>query len=114
LGPESIRGRRKLWQLHKEELTKRNRTIRMTASTTRFFASWHLRRWAPNPVTAEIRWAEESARWLRDIHDYIAADNPKAAAKVVASNFGNAQLLKEQPEIEHGLTKLRLGGPVPK
>ena len=25
---------------------------------------------------AEIRWTEEAKRWLRDIHDYIAADNP--------------------------------------
>lgn len=33
---------------------------------------------------AEIRWTEEARRWLRDIHDYIAADNPDAARKVVS------------------------------
>lgn len=33
---------------------------------------------------AEIRWTEEAHRWLRDIHDYIADDNPDAAQKVVA------------------------------
>lgn len=36
---------------------------------------------------AEIVWTEEAERWLRDIHDYIAADNPVAAAKVVAGIF---------------------------
>jgi len=50
---------------------------------------------------AEIRWTEESAQWLRDIHDYIAADNPRAADNVVASIYEKAQLLREQPEIGH-------------
>ena len=31
---------------------------------------------------AEIRWTEEAQRWLRDIHDYIAMDDPDAAQKV--------------------------------
>jgi len=31
---------------------------------------------------AEIVWTEEAERWLRDIHDYIAADNPATATKV--------------------------------
>jgi plasmid stabilization system protein ParE len=48
---------------------------------------------------AEIRWTEESAQWLRDIHDYIAADNPGAAANVVDSIYEKAQLLRDQPEI---------------
>jgi len=48
---------------------------------------------------AEIKWTEESAQWLRDIHDYIAADNPGAAAKVVDSIYEKAQLLRDQPEI---------------
>ena len=51
---------------------------------------------------AEIRWTEESAQWLRDIHDYIAADNPGAAATVVASIYEKVQLLREQPEIVTG------------
>lgn len=42
---------------------------------------------------AEIRWTEEAERWLRDIHGYIAADNPTAAAKVVTGIFGKAQVL---------------------
>jgi toxin ParE1/3/4 len=32
---------------------------------------------------AEIRWTEEAQRWLQDIYDYIAADNPAAAARTV-------------------------------
>ena len=36
---------------------------------------------------AEIVWTEEAERWLRDIYDYIAADNPAAASKVVAGIF---------------------------
>ena len=50
---------------------------------------------------AEIRWTEESAQWLRDIHDYIAADNPVAAANVVSSIYEKAQLLTDNPEIGH-------------
>ena len=26
----------------------------------------------------EVRWTEEAERWLRDIHDYTALDNPFA------------------------------------
>ena len=28
---------------------------------------------------ATIKWSEEAQRWLRDIFDYIARDNPAAA-----------------------------------
>jgi hypothetical protein len=30
---------------------------------------------------AEIAWTEEAQRWLEDIFEYIAADNPAAAAR---------------------------------
>ncbi len=50
---------------------------------------------------AEIRWTEESVQWLQDIHDYIAADSPNAAAKVVADIYKKAQALREHPEIGH-------------
>jgi plasmid stabilization system protein ParE len=50
---------------------------------------------------AEIVWTEEAEQWLRDIHDYIAADNPAAAAKVVAGIFEKAQVLRRFPEIGH-------------
>jgi len=36
---------------------------------------------------AEIRWTEEALRWLQDIRDYIALDNPAAAYEVVSGIF---------------------------
>jgi plasmid stabilization system protein ParE len=48
---------------------------------------------------AEVVWTEEAERWLRDIHDYIATDNPVAASKVVAGIFEKAQVLRRFPEI---------------
>ncbi len=50
---------------------------------------------------AEIRWTKEAESWLKDIHDYIATDNPRAAMKVVESIYDNVQLLKKQPNIGH-------------
>ena len=47
----------------------------------------------------EIRWTIEAEVWLRDIYDYIARDNPSAAAKVVDGIYEKTQLLKEYPEI---------------
>jgi plasmid stabilization system protein ParE len=32
---------------------------------------------------AALNWTEEAQRWLRDIFDYIATDNPTAAARTV-------------------------------
>lgn len=48
---------------------------------------------------AEIRWTEEAHRWLRDIHVYIAADNPVAAQKVVSGIYEKAQGLSRFPGI---------------
>ncbi len=39
---------------------------------------------------AEIIWSDEAERWLKDIHDYIAQDNPAAADKVVSSIYQRA------------------------
>lgn len=50
---------------------------------------------------AEIVWTEEAERWLRDIHDYIAADNPGAASRVVIGIHEKAQVLHCFPEIGH-------------
>lgn len=50
---------------------------------------------------AELRWTEEAHRWLRDIHDYIAADNPAAAQRVVSGIYDKAQMLSSFPEIGH-------------
>ena len=32
---------------------------------------------------ARINWTEETETWLKEIFDYIAADNPTAAGRVV-------------------------------
>jgi len=48
---------------------------------------------------AKIRWTNEAQRWLRDIHDYIAADNPDAAQKVVLEIREKAQALLDFPEM---------------
>jgi toxin ParE1/3/4 len=48
---------------------------------------------------AKIRWTSEAQAWLKDIHDYIALDNPPAALKVVQGIYQKAQTLKQFPEI---------------
>jgi toxin ParE1/3/4 len=50
---------------------------------------------------AEIRWTEEAADWLREIHDYIAQDSPSGAAKVVSGIYERVQLLRSFPELGH-------------
>ena len=46
---------------------------------------------------AKLRWTREAERWLKDIHDYIAGDNPTAARKVVAGIYDKAQQLRDFP-----------------
>jgi len=48
---------------------------------------------------ARIRWTNEAEKWLRDIHDYIAQDNPIAAQRVISAIYEKAQILKDFPEI---------------
>lgn len=48
---------------------------------------------------AEIRWSHEAEKWLREIYEYIAQDNPTAAGKVVAGIYEKAQLLSEFSEM---------------
>ena len=43
---------------------------------------------------AEINWTRESEIWLHDIYNYIAADNPHAAARTINEIYEKAQLLK--------------------
>lgn len=62
---------------------------------------------------AEISWAQEAQTWLRDIYDYIAADNLDAAARTVSGIYQRAQLLKQHPEIGYrhetaGLLEVRI------
>ncbi|HXD34829.1 MAG TPA: type II toxin-antitoxin system RelE/ParE family toxin [Pyrinomonadaceae bacterium] len=50
---------------------------------------------------AEINWTRESEIWLKDIYDYIAVDNPEAAARTILSIFKTAQLLRQHPRLGH-------------
>jgi len=46
---------------------------------------------------AEITWTRESELWLKDIFDYIAVDDPGAAARTVIAIYEKAQLLRNHP-----------------
>jgi len=48
---------------------------------------------------AEITWTEESLRWLEDIFEYVAADNPTAAGRTVQGIYERVQDLARFPEI---------------
>ena len=50
---------------------------------------------------ATIAWTEEAQRWLKDIFEFIAADNPAAAARTVQEIYDRAQVLASFPEIGH-------------
>jgi len=45
-----------------------------------------------------VIWTNEAQTWLQDIHDYIAADNPQAAQKVINGIYHRAQGLSSYPE----------------
>jgi len=49
----------------------------------------------------KINWTSEANKWLRDIFDYIARDNPEAATNVVSGIYDKAQILRKFPEIGH-------------
>jgi toxin ParE1/3/4 len=48
---------------------------------------------------AQIVWTGEAQRWLEDIFEYIAKDNPLAASETVRGIYEKAQLLVDFPEI---------------
>lgn len=48
---------------------------------------------------AEINWTREAQSWLKDIYDYIAADNPEAAIRTVEGIYQRSQLLEQHPEV---------------
>ena len=47
---------------------------------------------------AELTWTAEAERWLHDIHDFIAQDNPAAAIRTVETIYLKAEILQEFPE----------------
>lgn len=48
---------------------------------------------------AKLNWTSESERWLKDIYDYIAAENPQAAGRVLEGIYEKAQALSRFPDI---------------
>jgi plasmid stabilization system protein ParE len=48
-----------------------------------------------------IAWTNEAQHWLKDIHEFIAQDNPVAADRVVLGIYDRAQVLEQHPEIGH-------------
>ena len=50
---------------------------------------------------AQITWTDEARRWLEDIFEYIAAENPDAASRTVEGIFERAQALAQYPELGH-------------
>jgi len=48
---------------------------------------------------AKITWTGEAQRWLEDIFEYLAADNPLAASRTVQGIYERAQDLTVFPEI---------------
>ncbi len=48
---------------------------------------------------ARINWTREAEHWLKEIYDYIAADNPKAAVNIVHLIYEKVQLLKRFPNM---------------
>ena len=50
---------------------------------------------------AEITWTAEAQRWLQDIFEYIAADNPDAAMRTVNGIYERTQVLATFPELGH-------------
>ncbi|HTQ36504.1 MAG TPA: type II toxin-antitoxin system RelE/ParE family toxin [Steroidobacteraceae bacterium] len=47
---------------------------------------------------AQIAWTLEAERWLSDIYEYIAADNPAAAEDTIHGIYDRVQVLKMFPE----------------
>ena len=53
---------------------------------------------------AEIVWTAEAQRWLEDIFEFIAADDPDAAMRVVSGIYERAQMLGQHPQIGYPYT----------
>jgi toxin ParE1/3/4 len=48
---------------------------------------------------AEIAWTAEAQQWLEDNFEYIAEDNPQAAARTVQAIYERAQDLIQFPQM---------------
>ena len=48
---------------------------------------------------AKLVWTEEAVRWLENIFEYIAEDNPQAAGETIQGIYDRAQALIDFPEM---------------
>ncbi|MFQ5652438.1 MAG: type II toxin-antitoxin system RelE/ParE family toxin [bacterium] len=48
---------------------------------------------------AKISWTAEAERWLQEIYDYVAEDNPDAAARTIDAIYDKTQILLKFPQI---------------
>jgi plasmid stabilization system protein ParE len=46
-----------------------------------------------------IRWTQEALRWLREIRNHIARDNPEAARRTAAGILDRVEVLRSFPQI---------------
>jgi len=56
---------------------------------------------------AEINWTTEAERWLKDIHDYIAEDNPKTAHSTINAIYDKVQILCKFPHLGYRLESIQ-------
>ena len=54
---------------------------------------------------AEIRWTEESLRWLEDIYEYVSTDNPSAASRIIQGIRERTEDVLAFPEIGYRYTQ---------
>ena len=47
----------------------------------------------------KVVWTDESLRWLEDIFEFIAQDNPQAAAQTIDGIYERVQALVDFPEL---------------
>lgn len=48
---------------------------------------------------AAVSWTAEAERWLEDIYEYIAADDPRVAAKTIEGIYQRVRALEDFPEM---------------
>jgi plasmid stabilization system protein ParE len=48
---------------------------------------------------AQITWTTEAQRWLDDIFEFIALENPERASRVALGIYEHAQILKDFPQM---------------
>lgn len=53
-----------------------------------------------------LTWTDEANLWLKEIHNYIALDNPRAAQSVTLGIQTRARQLKRYPRLGHRLEEI--------